>query len=133
MSTSIKKEILTCADAPKPIGPYSIGIKVGHFIFISGQLGLSPKSGNLVEGGIQAQTRQAMLNIKNILEASNSSLENIVKSTVFLNNINDFSSFNEIYSTFFKENPPARSAVQVAALPKQALVEIEVIAFSADN
>lgn len=133
MSTSIKKEILTCADAPKPIGPYSIGIKVGHFIFISGQLGLSPKSGNLVEGGIQAQTRQAMLNIKNILEASNSSLENIVKSTVFLNNINDFSSFNEIYSTFFKENPPARSAVQVAALPKQAMVEIEVIAFSADN
>jgi 2-iminobutanoate/2-iminopropanoate deaminase len=133
MSNTIKKEILTCADAPKPIGPYSVGIKAGHFIFVSGQLGLSPQSGNLVEGGFQAQTKQAMVNIRNILEASKSSLEAIVKSTVFLKDIKDFASFNEVYSSFFSQDPPARSAVQVAALPKDALVEIEVIALSGEK
>jgi 2-iminobutanoate/2-iminopropanoate deaminase len=130
MTHSFKKEILTCGDAPKPIGPYSVGIKAGHFIFVSGQLGLSPQSGTLVEGGIKEQTRQAMTNIKNILESSNSSLNLIVKTTVFLKDIKDFTTFNEIYAGFFQQDPPARSAVQVAALPKEGLVEIEVVALS---
>lgn len=133
MANHLKKEILASKNAPKPIGPYSVGVKAGHFIFVSGQLGLDPQSGTLVSGGIQAETRQAMTNIKNILESSNSSLEAIVKSTVFLNDINDFAPFNEVYGSFFVKDPPARSAVQVAALPKLALVEIEVIALSSEK
>ena len=128
MSHSRDKEILTCAAAPKPIGPYSVAVKVCHFIFVSGQLGLSPQSGNLVEGGIKEQTRQVMENIKNILEENSASLESIVKTTVFLKNISDFAVFNEVYGGFFLNDPPARSTVQVAALPKDGLVEVEVIA-----
>jgi 2-iminobutanoate/2-iminopropanoate deaminase len=130
MTAVFKKEVLTCANAPKPIGPYSVGIKAGHFIFVSGQLGLSPQSGTLVDGGIKEQTRQAMTNIQNILESSQTSLDAITKTTVFLKDINDFAVFNEVYADFFKQEPPARSTVQVAALPKGGLVEIEVVALS---
>lgn len=132
MSHSYEKEIFTCTKAPKPIGPYSVAVKVGNLIFASGQLGLSPESGNLVEGGIQEQTRQVMENIKNILEENGASMGSIVKTTVFLKNMSDFVSFNEVYGGFFKNDPPARSTIQVAALPKDGLVEIEVIA-SADK
>lgn len=124
----LNKEILSCASAPKPIGPYSVAVKANHFIFVSGQLGLSPQSGSLVEGGITEQTRQVMENIKNILEENQSSLDSVVKTTVFLKNMSDFAAFNEVYGGFFKMDPPARSTIQVAALPKDGLVEIEVIA-----
>jgi 2-iminobutanoate/2-iminopropanoate deaminase len=130
MSHSHGKEILTCAAAPKPIGPYSVAVKVCHFIFVSGQLGLNPQSGNLVEGGIKEQTTQVMENIKNILGENQASMDAIVKTTVFLKNIGDFAIFNDVYGGYFKSDPPARSTVQVAALPKDALVEIEVIASS---
>ncbi len=131
MSHLHEKEILTCVAAPKPIGPYSVAVKVSHLIFLSGQLGLLPQSGNLVEGDIKEQTRQVMENIKNILEENHSSLDSIIKTTVFLKNMIDFAAFNEVYGGFFKIDPPARSTVQVAALPKDGLVEIEVVA-SAD-
>lgn len=130
MSNSYVKEILTCTKAPKPIGPYSVAVKVGNLIFTSGQLGLSPESGNLVDGGIQEQTRQVMENIKNILEENGASMDSIVKTTVFLKNISDFVAFNEVYGGFYKNDPPARSTIQVAALPKDGLVEIEIIALA---
>lgn len=130
MSHSHSKEILNCKEAPKPIGPYSVAVKICNLIFVSGQLGISPQTGNLVEGGIQEQTRQVMENINNILEENHSSLDSIVKTTVFLKNMSDFAAFNEMYGGFIKKEPPARSTIQVAALPKDGLVEIEVIALS---
>lgn len=128
----LKKEAVTCENAPKAIGPYSVAIVTGELIFVSGQLGLDPISGNLVEGGIQAQTQQALTNLKAILEASGSSLENVVKTTVFLQDMGEFSLMNSVYAQFFSQTPPARSAVQVAALPKAGLVEIEAIAIRSD-
>jgi 2-iminobutanoate/2-iminopropanoate deaminase len=97
-------------------------------MFVSGQLGLDPTTGSLVEGGVEAETRQALKNLQVILEAGGCSFQNVVKSTVFLHDINDFARVNAIYAEFFDENPPARSAVQVAALPRNGAVEIEVIA-----
>lgn len=114
--------------APKAIGPYSMAIKKGSFVFTSGQLGLDPVSGNLAEGGVEAETRQALTNLGNILQAAGTGLANIVKTTVFLRDINDFARMNAVYAEFFTENPPARSAFQVAALPKGAAVEIEAVA-----
>lgn len=114
--------------APKAIGPYSIGVRANHFVFTSGQLGLDAVTGNLVEGGIEAETRQALINVKTVLEEAGTQLENVVKTTVFLRDINDFAKMNAIYGEFFKGDFPARSAVQVAALPKGGAVEIEVIA-----
>jgi 2-iminobutanoate/2-iminopropanoate deaminase len=125
-----EKQTVTTTNGPKAIGPYSVGVLAGPFIFASGQLGLSPTTGALVEGGLEAETRQALLNLKSILESGNSCLENVVKTTVFLRDIADFAKMNEVYAEFFKENPPARSAVQVAALPKGAAVEIEAIALT---
>jgi len=123
-----KKEIVAAPDAPKAIGPYSAGVKVGNFIYTSGQLGLDPQSGALVDGGVIGETRQALLNLKAVLSAAGAQLENVVKTTVFLRDINDFASMNKVYSEFFTENPPARSAIQVAALPKGGAVEIEAVA-----
>ena len=114
--------------APKAIGPYSVGIIAGQFVYTAGQIGLNPESGAVVEGGVQAETRQALLNLKNILEAAGTTLGNVVKTTVFLRDMNDFTAMNGVYSEFFTENPPARSAVQVAALPRTAAVEIEAVA-----
>jgi len=128
----MKKEIIT-ENAPKAIGPYSIGIVFDKFVFTSGQIGIDPKNGELVSGGVISETRQALLNLQTILECGNSSLENVLKTTVFLRDINDFKLMNEIYSEFFHDIPPARSAVQVAALPKGAAVEIEAIAFKKMN
>lgn len=127
-SDSIEKKVILTDKAPKALGPYSVATTAGQLIFTAGQLGLDPTSGNLVEGGIQAQTRQALINLKVVLEAGGSGLEHVLKTTVFLQSMSDFAAMNEIYADFFPHHCPARSAVQVAALPKQGLVEIEVIA-----
>lgn len=123
-----EKRIVTTDKAPKAIGPYSAGVSTGHLVFTAGQLGMDPESGELVEGGIQAQTRQALKNLQAVLEAAGSGLENVIKTTVFLKDISEFGLMNEIYGTFFTENFPARSAFQVGALPKVAAVEIEAVA-----
>jgi len=128
-----RKEVVTAANAPKAIGPYSAAIKTGNFVFSSGQLGIIPETGDLVEGGVEAETRQALINLGNILKAAGSSLENVVKTTVFLRDINDFARMNAVYAEFFIENPPARSAFQVGALPNAAAVEIEAVALLPDD
>ncbi|MGC8616782.1 MAG: Rid family detoxifying hydrolase [Desulfurella sp.] len=120
------KEVIFTEDAPKPIGPYSQAIKVGGFIFISGQLGIDSQ-GNLLSN-TKEQTRQVLNNLKSILYSAGSNLEKVVKITIFFTQKDDFSIINEVYSEFFTKEPPARSAVCVAALPKDALVEIEAIA-----
>jgi 2-iminobutanoate/2-iminopropanoate deaminase len=127
------KEVVTSENAPKAIGPYSPAIKAGPFVFVSGQLGIVPASGNLAEGGVEAETRQALTNLRSLLEAAGSGLINVVKTTVFLRDINEFSRMNAVYAEFFTENMPARSAFQVAALPRAAAVEIEAIALLPDD
>ena len=128
MADKIKKEVLTSSNAPKAVGPYSLGIRSGGFLFLSGQLGLDADSGRFVEGGVEAQTRQALLNIKNVLNDAGCDLSDVVKTSVFLSDIADFPKMNAVYAEFFGNAPPARSTVQVGALPKSGLVEIEVIA-----
>ena len=128
MADKIKKEILTSSNAPKAVGPYSLGIRSGGFLFLSGQLGLDPDSGRFVEGGVEAQTRQALLNIKAVLKDAGCDLSDVVKTSVFLSDIADFPKMNAVYAEFFGNDPPARSTMQVGALPKSGLVEIEVIA-----
>lgn len=121
------KKIIATPNAPAAIGPYSQGIDCGSFVVTSGQLGLIPATGELPEG-IEAQTRQSLTNIKAILEANGMTMDNVAKTTVFLKNISDFAAMNAIYAEFFTEGQyPARSAIEVAALPKNALVEIETI------
>jgi 2-iminobutanoate/2-iminopropanoate deaminase len=123
-----QKQIIKSDKAPKALGPYSVANRVGDLIFAAGQLGLDPATGELAQGGIEAETRQSLTNLKHVLEAGGSSLENVVKTTVFLRDINDFALMNGVYAEFFTANFPARSAVQVAALPKGAAVEIELVA-----
>ena len=122
------KTIIATNKAPGAIGPYSQGIKANGFVFVSGQLGLIPETGVFAEGGVTGQTRQSLKNVKRLLEAAGSGLEKVVKVTDFLKDMKDFAAMNAVYSDFFTEDFPARSAVQVAALPKDGLVEIEVIA-----
>lgn len=123
----MSKEIIAVNGVPEPIGPYSIVTKLENLIFTSGQLGIDPKTGEMPMS-ITEQTKLALTNVKIILESSGSSLDKVLKATVFMNDMNDFNEMNEAYSTFFTENYPTRSAVEVARLPKDALVEIEVIA-----
>jgi len=127
MYTTEGKKIVSTEKAPKAIGPYSQAIGTANLVFTAGQVGFDPATMELVEG-IQAQTRQALTNLKHVLEIADSGLNFVVKSTVFLQDMNDFANMNSVYAEFFPENPPARSTVQVAALPKGALVEIECIA-----
>ena len=115
--------------APKALGPYSVAIQLGDLVFASGQAGIDPATNELAPGGIEPETRQVLTNLKNVLEAAGSRMENVVKTTVFLTNMGEFAKMNAIYAEFFKENFPARSTVQVSALPKGAVVEIECIAF----
>jgi 2-iminobutanoate/2-iminopropanoate deaminase len=115
--------------APKPVGPYSVAVQLGDLIFCSGQAALVPATGELASGGIEPETRQVLTNLKNVLEAAGSSMDNVVKTTVFITNMAEFSKMNAIYAEFFKGVFPARSTVQVSALPKGACVEIECIAF----
>jgi 2-iminobutanoate/2-iminopropanoate deaminase len=128
MEDKMKKKVLTSSTAPQAVGPYSLGIRSGGFLFLSGQLGLDPTSGRFVEGGVEAQTRQALLNIKSVLQDAGSDLSDVVKTSVFLSDIEDFSKMNAVYAEFFENDPPARSTMEVGALPKLGLVEIEVIA-----
>ena len=114
--------------APAAIGPYSQAIRVGNIVYTSGQIPLDPATGTFVEGGIKEQTRQALTNIKAILEEAGTSMDNVVKTTVFMANMDDFADMNAVYAEFFTEPYPARSAVAVKSLPKGALIEIEVIA-----
>jgi len=125
---AIKKEVLTSSNAPKAVGPYSLGIRSGDFLFLSGQLGLEPQTGEFAPGGIEEQTKQALTNIQNVLKDNGADLSDVVKTSVFLADIKDFPKMNAVYATFFENDPPARSTVQVGALPKLGLVEIEVIA-----
>ncbi len=122
------REIIYSENAPKAIGPYSQAVRVGGMVFTAGQLGIDPKTGELVSGGIEAETRQALENIKNILSQCSCSLKGVIKTTVFLKDLGDFQKFNKVYAEFFPEEPPARTTVQVAALPKGASIEIEAIA-----
>ncbi len=122
------REIVKSEKAPTAVGPYSMAVIGGSFVFTSGQLGIDPQTNQMVEGGVEAETRQALSNLSAVLEAANSCLENVVKATVFLRDINDFGKMNAIYAEFFSNNPPARSAIQVAALPKNGAVEIEAVA-----
>ena len=122
------KEIIATNKAPSAIGPYSQGIKANGFVFTSGQIPLDPATGAFPEG-IKAQTRQSLLNVKAILEKAGTSIDKVIKTTVFLSDMNNFAAMNEVYAQFFTDGAfPARSAVQVARLPKDALVEIEAVA-----
>lgn len=122
------KQVIHTDKAPAAIGPYSQAIQIGQLLFTSGQVPIDPETGAIVEGGIQEQARQSLNNIKAILNAAGTNMGAVVKTTVFLQDMNDFAAMNEVYGEFFQEPYPARSAVQVGRLPKDALVEIEAIA-----
>ena len=124
----MNKVTVSTDNAPKAIGPYEQGIKVGDFVYASGQIPLDPRTGALIAGGITEQTRQVMENLHAILEAGGSSLDRVVKATVFLKNIADFAAMNEVYAEYLGQAKPARSTVAVADLPRGALVEIDFIA-----
>ena len=123
----MKREVIHTNNAPGAIGPYSQGIIVGDFVYTSGQIPINPATG-VMETDIKLATKQSMENVKAILEAAGTSLENVVKTSIFLKDLNDFAAVNEVYGPYFTENPPARSCVQVAKLPKDAVIEIEAIA-----
>ncbi|MEW5868705.1 MAG: RidA family protein [Chloroflexota bacterium] len=122
------KQNIISEKAPKALGPYSVANRFGDLVFTAGQLGLDPQTNELVPGGVEAETRQALTNIQYVLEAAGSSLENVLKTTVFLRDMADFARMNAVYAEFFTANFPARSTVQVAALPKGGAVEIETVA-----
>ncbi|KHO62751.1 endoribonuclease L-PSP [Thermoanaerobacter sp. YS13] len=122
------KTIINTDAAPKAIGPYSQAVMIDGFLYASGQVAIDPATGEFVEGGIEAQTERVLENIKVILKAAGMDLNNVIKTTVFVTNIGDFAKINEIYGRYFKDNPPARSLVEVKSLPKGALIEIEVVA-----
>jgi 2-iminobutanoate/2-iminopropanoate deaminase len=124
----MNREIIATDKAPAAVGPYSQAVRVGDFVFTAGQIPLNPATGHMVEGGIEAQTRQALTNLGAVLEAAGTALANVVKTTVFLADIGEFKLMNGVYAEFFPDDPPARSAVQAAALPLGARVEIEAVA-----
>jgi 2-iminobutanoate/2-iminopropanoate deaminase len=127
------KKIISTADAPAAIGPYSQAVRVGSTLYCAGQIPLDPKTGQIASQDITAQTKRVMQNIAAVLQAAGSSFDRVVKTTIFLTDFADFQTVNEIYGSYFKSEPPARSTVQVAALPKNARVEIEVIAVDAST
>jgi len=130
MYKSDRKKVIITDKAPRAIGPYSVGIQADCFVFTSGQIGLNPITGEIVSGGIEAETRQVIINLKIVLEAVDSSLDSIVKTTVFLKDMNDFTRMNIVYGEFFPKNPPARTTVAVKDLPKGALIEIDAVAMN---
>jgi 2-iminobutanoate/2-iminopropanoate deaminase len=124
------KEVVHTDRGPKPIGPYSQAVKASGFIYLSGQVALDPKTGDLTGSDIRQQTERTLENVKGILESAGTNLHHVVKTTVFLKDMSDFVAMNEVYARYFTAAPPARSTVQVSRLPKDALIEIEVIAAS---
>lgn len=122
------KNVIQTDKAPKAIGPYSQAIKTDKMVYTAGQVGIDPSTGELISDNVEEQTRQVLKNLQNVLAASGSSFDKVIKTTVFLKDMNDFAKMNAIYAESFPENPPARSTVAVAGLPKGALVEIEVVA-----
>jgi 2-iminobutanoate/2-iminopropanoate deaminase len=122
------REIVLTDRGPKPIGPYSQGIKVNGLLFVSGQVSIDPKTNEFVVGDIAQQTERTLENVKGIVEAAGSKLSHVIKTTVFLKNMSDFAAMNEVYARYFSSAPPARSTVEVARLPKDALIEMEIIA-----
>jgi 2-iminobutanoate/2-iminopropanoate deaminase len=124
----LRREPVQTSNAPAAIGPYSQAIKVGEFVYTSGQVALDPATGEFIGGGIAEQTERVLKNVAAVLEAAGSSLDQVVKTLVFLADMNDFSAMNEVYGKFFTGAPPARSTVQAARLPKDALIEIEAVA-----
>jgi 2-iminobutanoate/2-iminopropanoate deaminase len=127
------KKIVSTKDAPAAVGPYSQAIRSGSLLFCAGQIPLDPQSGQIVSGDISAQTKRVLDNVSAVLRAENLNFGHVVKTTIFLTDMGDFQTVNEIYATYFRDNPPARSTVQVSALPKGAKVEIEVIAAANDG
>ncbi len=128
MSAAMKKEIVLTSQAPQPIGPYSQAVKVGGFVFCSGQIALDASTGQVVAGDVKEQSKKVMENLRAVLQEAGSDLNRVVKSTIFLKSMGDFPTVNEVYGGYFTEAPPARSTVEVSRLPKDVLVEIEVIA-----
>jgi 2-iminobutanoate/2-iminopropanoate deaminase len=124
----LSKQVISTPNAPAAIGPYSQAVRVGNLVFVSGQIPLDPATGQLVGGDIGVQTEQVLENLAAILEAAGSSLAQVVKATVYLRDLGEFGRMNEVYAKFFRENPPARATVQVARLPREAALEIDVVA-----
>ena len=122
------RDVVSTKDGPQAIGPYSQAIKAGGFVFVSGQIAIDPATSQVVQGDISAQTERVMKNLGAILNAAGSSLAQVVKSTVYLKNMSEFAAMNEVYGRYFKSAPPARATVEVSRLPKEVLVEIDVIA-----
>jgi 2-iminobutanoate/2-iminopropanoate deaminase len=124
----VRKQIIESLEAPKPIGPYSQAVRMGELVFLSGQVGLDPSTGNLVSGGVTAEARRVMENLGAVLTAAGAGYSEVVRVTIYLTNLADFAAVNEVYGSYFTTEPPARATVQVAALPKGAAVEIDMIA-----
>ena len=127
------KEIIQTDNAPKPIGPYSQAIRAGNFIFLSGQIPIDPKTGELVKGDIRQQTQQVLENIRGVLESQGLGMQDMVKANIFLRDMGNFNQMNEVYATYFSSNPPARSTVEVGKLPRNADIEIEAIAITREG
>ncbi|MCP4428963.1 MAG: RidA family protein [Chloroflexi bacterium] len=126
----MKKKIVSTEHAPAAVGPYSQAVKIGELVYTAGQIPLDPATGKMVEGDVQVQTERVLQNLQAVLAAAGSSLKNVVKTTVFLQDMGDFGAMNEVYGRFFPKKPPARSAVEAAALPLGAQVEIEAVALA---
>jgi 2-iminobutanoate/2-iminopropanoate deaminase len=124
----MSKQVIATSRAPAAIGPYSQAVRVGEWVFVSGQIPLHPGTGDVAIGGIEEQTRQALDNLRSVLKAAGASLREVVKTTIYLVDLADFTSVNQIYASYFEVDPPARAAVQVAALPRGVLVEVDAIA-----
>jgi len=129
----VKKKVIQTEKAPKAIGPYSQAIQAGNFLFLSGQIPLDPKTGELIKGDIGQQARQVLENIKGVLESQKLGMEDVVKVTIFLKDIGNFNEVNEVYATYFPSSPPARSTLEVAKIPRDAAIEIEAIALIHDG
>lgn len=124
----MQKEIISTKKAGAPVGPYSQGIKIGNFVFVAGEKGIDPKKGSMVEGGIKAETKQTLENIKFILEEAGASMTDVVRAVVYLVDLDNFEAMNRVYAEYFSQNPPVRTCVEVSSIPASAKVEIEVIA-----